>query len=88
MRESDGLEGLVRFRVRLLALQLQPVLRAVLGSGLPVVLGRGLDDAELPGAVVAGGDCSRRRRVAVSVAIGVAATAAACSKRPDFWSVM
>ena len=42
MREPDGLEGLVRLRVRLLALQLQPVLRAVLGRGLAVVLGRRL----------------------------------------------
>ncbi len=85
MRESDGLEGLVRFRVRLLALQLQPVLRAVLGRGLAVVLRRGLDHAELPGAVVAGGRRRGRRRVAVGVAVGVApaASTAACIIRRE-----
>ena len=78
VRKSDGLEGLVRLRERRLPLQLQCVLRTVLGRGQAVVLRRRLHDAELTNAVVAGRRRRRRRGVPVGIAIGVASAATAC----------
>ena len=79
VRESDGLEGLVGLRERRVALKLQCVLRSVLCCSQAVVLGRRLDNTELPDAIVAGSRHRRSRGVPVGVAVGVAAAAAAAA---------